>query len=373
MAGPRVLIETSFIDLGAVRSDLERLVLEFGYEALPNANDRAHFEDERKLDSFCTRNTAAADVVVYVLGSNWDNAAYKEFSLAQKHIAAAVAQHKQLYLFLPRNVQFEYQTYLLNKDNASVRYRYVAHPDIYRLIHEISQLAGEDSWQCYDAPQDLLPLLKYQWATTFARLLRQQYQPGGNGIPKPSQNGQAHQWVPYVPSPASSNGMSSNGVHKDGTNGWEQQEPVQESSTHPVEDSLEDFQETPAQELQPQILDEIEEPTVSEDALPALEEDLDIPVELDEETLLQNKFIRHLSQGHQLPIEAIVEGLEAMDEAADLKDYFRTVSEGGNGRKWSFDCIDEPGSIQSINEVRALLGKEPYELPEKEWKAAVFS
>ena len=50
----------------------------------------------------------------------------------------------QVFIFIEQNVYSEYQTYLLSKDNADIKYQFVDNPNVYKFIDSVHNLPANN-------------------------------------------------------------------------------------------------------------------------------------------------------------------------------------------------------------------------------------
>ena len=68
----------------------------------------------------------------------------------------------------------EYQTYLLNKGNEQIKYKYVDDSKIYEFIEEVSRLKVNNNIKGFGSITDITKYLKEQFAGLFKRFLDEQ-------------------------------------------------------------------------------------------------------------------------------------------------------------------------------------------------------
>ena len=126
MARPRIFISSTFFDLRQVRSDLERFVKELGYDSVRNETGEIPYGKDEKLEEYCYKEISEIDILVGIVGGRFGSEAEnKSYSITQTEIKTAIQQEKQVYIFVEKSVLSEYQTYLINSDNQTTKYRFV--------------------------------------------------------------------------------------------------------------------------------------------------------------------------------------------------------------------------------------------------------
>ena len=86
-------------------------------------------------------------------------------------LRTAIEQGKQVYVFIEKSVQSEYQTYLRNKENKELRYASVDDVRVYEFIEEIHGLKVNNQIQGFESVTDITYYLREQWAGLFQRLM----------------------------------------------------------------------------------------------------------------------------------------------------------------------------------------------------------
>lgn len=175
MARPRVFVSSTFYDLKQVRSDLERFILEMGYDPILHERGRIPYGSQEKLEEYAYREIDLSDILVCVIGGRYGTpSAESPYSITQKELKRAIDLGKALFVFVERGVFSEYYTYLSNKDSKEIRYHFVDNPAIYKFVEEVEKLPKNNPITPFDSAQDIVGFLKEQWAGLFQRYLQQQ-------------------------------------------------------------------------------------------------------------------------------------------------------------------------------------------------------
>ncbi len=175
MAKPKVFISSTFFDLRQVRADLDRFIKELGYDSVLNEMGNIPYGKEEKLEEYCYKEIGGIDILVAIIGGRFGSESHQEgYSISQIEIKTALEQNKQVYLFIDKNVLAEYQTYLFNKGNATIKYRFVDNIRIYDFIEFVEALPNNNTIQPFETSNDIIIYLKEQWAGLFQRFLQEQ-------------------------------------------------------------------------------------------------------------------------------------------------------------------------------------------------------
>lgn len=117
MAKPRVFISSTFYDLKQIRADLERFILEVGYEPVQHERGQVPYGSQEKLESYCYKEINQVDIVVNIVGGRFGSVSFEEAnSISQMELKTALKLNKQSYIFVDASVMAEYRMYLSNKD-----------------------------------------------------------------------------------------------------------------------------------------------------------------------------------------------------------------------------------------------------------------
>jgi hypothetical protein len=175
MARPRVFISSTFYDLRQIRADLDSFIRRMGYESVRNESGKIPYGKDEKPEEYCYREIGFCDIVVAVIGGKYGSQSQQSaYSISQEEIRAAVKQDKSLFVFIEKGVFSEYQTYLRNKETASIKYSYVERPEIYQFIEEVYNLPKNNPIHPFETAEDIIQFLQEQWAGLFHRFLQQQ-------------------------------------------------------------------------------------------------------------------------------------------------------------------------------------------------------
>lgn len=317
MARPRVFISSTFFDLRQVRADLERFVKDLGYDTVRNETGDIPYGRDQKLEEYCYKEISEIDILVGVVGGRFGSEAERgNYSITQIEIKTAIEQNKQVYLFIEKNVLAEYQTYLINKENDSIKYRFADDKRIYKFIEEIYALPKNNIIHAFETALDITSFLREQWAGLFRDLLTQQTQKGqydNMSLKVNELNEVASTLQTYL-----ENILTNVSTEKDVTNTLISKEQKR----------LENFQLM-------QRLKEI-------------------------------GYIDHLTSTHELTIEQVVTALNKAKTFSDLRTIFLEDSKINNDDNYTYECLFSENSLRDIDRARNIIGKPVYELSDAE-------
>lgn len=176
MAKPRIFISSTFYDLRQIRSELDKFIMNLGYEPIRNEEGDIPYGKEDELQKYCYREIENVDILVSIIGNRYGSPAViedkeKEYSVTQQEIKTAYERNKQVYIFIDKNVLTEYETYLLNKKNKDITYKYVDNPNIYRFIEEVKSWSHNNNIKDFETADDITRYLKEQFAGLFKQYM----------------------------------------------------------------------------------------------------------------------------------------------------------------------------------------------------------
>lgn len=175
MAKPRIFISSTFYDLRQVRSDLDIFIENLGYVPVRNEEGDIPYGKDDALEEYCYKEIKAVDVLVSIIGGRFGSESRKNnSSVSQIELRTALKENKQVYIFIEKNVLSEYETYLLNKENSSLKYKYVDDIRIYQFIEEVKNLNTNNNIKGFEIASDISRYLKEQFAGLFQRFLEEQ-------------------------------------------------------------------------------------------------------------------------------------------------------------------------------------------------------
>lgn len=175
MAKPRIFISSTFYDLKQVRSDLDLFIENIGYDSVRNEEGDIPYGKEEALEEYCYKEIKSVDILVSIVGGRFGSESKKSnSSVSQIELRTALKENKQVYIFIEKNILSEYETYLINKDNNSMKYKYVDDVRIYQFIEEVKNLNANNNIKGFESASDISKYLKEQFAGLFQRFLEEQ-------------------------------------------------------------------------------------------------------------------------------------------------------------------------------------------------------
>lgn len=317
MARPRIFISSTFFDLRQVRADLERFVKDLGYDTVRNETGGIPYGKDQKLEEYCYKEISEIDILVGIVGGRFGSEAERgNYSITQVEIKTAIEQNKQVYIFIEKNVLAEYQTYLMNKENETTKYRFVEDKRIYKFIEEIYALPKNNIVHPFETALDITTFLREQWAGLFRDLLNQQ-----------TKRGQYENINTKV-------------------------NELTEVST-----TLKTYLEN--------VLESVTKEKTEAEKLISKEKQ-----RLEKFHLLQRvneiRYIDHLIKSHHLTIEKVVEAIMKAHNLTELKQLLNKESAIFDNEEMDYSCMFDADNFIEINKARELLGLKDLELTDEE-------
>jgi len=155
MARPRVFISSTYYDLKQTRENLDQFLTGLGYDTVRNEHGDIPYGNKEELEKYCYKEVNNIDIFVSIIGGRFGSEAKdSEWSISNEELRTAINNGKQVYIFIEKSVDNEYETYLLNKDNADTKYKYVDNVKIYQFLEEIHKLTTNNNIKTFDSSSE---------------------------------------------------------------------------------------------------------------------------------------------------------------------------------------------------------------------------
>ena len=176
MAQPRIFISSTFYDLRQVRDDLERSILELGYEPVRHEAGSVPYTKDERLEAAAYREVELCDIIVAVVGGRFGTESQEEpgYSISNVELRRALERGIQVFVFVDKNVLGEHSTYKLNKDNKTIKYSAVNDARVFEFLDELYALPRNNHIASFEVASDITAYLKAQFAGLFQRFLQEQ-------------------------------------------------------------------------------------------------------------------------------------------------------------------------------------------------------
>lgn len=205
MAGLRVFISSTCVDLQNERAQLRTLLSRLGHEPLMSDFSDVLYDHRLHTHSSCIRDASKADVMIVIIGSrfggtvvpqalgNLDTDAAKskssqadilssaeKISISQAEVIQAVCDGIPVFTFVDARVYAEHHVYQINKGHENsdkIRYPSISKPEtakyIFEFINYITHQISGNSITPYSSFSDIEDHLIKQWSMLFQRLLQE--------------------------------------------------------------------------------------------------------------------------------------------------------------------------------------------------------
>lgn len=183
MARPRVFVSSTYYDLKHVRASMEVFIDSLGFDAILFEKGDVAFHPDSALDESCYREARTSDIFVLIVGGRYGSPASSERkgsseiptdyeSITRREFEAAQEADIPTFILVDGAVHAEYQTFIRNRDNKSVKYAHVDSPNVFILLESIFELGRNNPVFAFDRATDIEAWLREQWAGLFRELLR---------------------------------------------------------------------------------------------------------------------------------------------------------------------------------------------------------
>lgn len=177
MAKPRVFLSSTYYDLKQIRADIEKFIKEMGYEPVLNEHGNIPYGKEDSLEEYCYREIQFVDIVVSIIGGRFGTESnHSGNSISQIEVKTALEDNKQVYIFIQKAVDNEYNLWCANKEITTINYPNVDNAKVFEFIDQIRALPNNNQIATFETATDIIYYLKEQWAGLFQRFLQDQAQ-----------------------------------------------------------------------------------------------------------------------------------------------------------------------------------------------------
>ncbi|WP_347375135.1 DUF4062 domain-containing protein [Aequorivita sp. Q41] len=317
MAKPRIFISSTFFDLRQVRADLERFIKEMGYESVRNETGSIPYGKDLKLEDYCYREIIGIDILVGIIGGRFGSSSeHSNYSITQTEIKTALEQNKNVYVFIDKNVHSEYETYLINKDNNNVQYRYADDVKIYEFIEEIYSLPKNNIIQSFETAQDITSFLREQWAGLFKDLLAQE--------------------------------QKRENYENISTKVTELNEVSSTLKTY-LESVLESVNGEHSNEVITKEKERLEQFHLAQ-------------------KVFKLGYIGHLIRGHEIELDQVIDSIKTSETLKELNSKLSNIAEENTSEEDSMGCMFDKPALEDINKARKIFNLPSFEPTKKEWE-----
>lgn len=171
-----MFLSSTFYDLRYVRDDLERFVLDMGYEPIRNETGAIPYDRAVTLEKSAYLEIERCDMIVCIIGGRYGTESRDEsgHSITQNELKTALTKGIQVFIFIDQNVHAEYFTYVANKENKDLKFSHANDRKVYEFIEQILALPKNNPVSTFRSSREIIEFLRAQWAGLFQRFIQEQ-------------------------------------------------------------------------------------------------------------------------------------------------------------------------------------------------------
>jgi len=183
MEKPRVFISSTFYDLKHVKISLQKFTDRLGYEALLSDKAEIASNSELTVDESYYREVSNCDMFVLILGGKYSAVADEKMlknkdefferyeSMTKNEFETALARNIPIYIMMDKSVGFEFETFKRNRDNENIQYAHVDSVKIFRLIDDLLSKSENYPIKQFEQLSEIEEWLQGEWAKLFRKLI----------------------------------------------------------------------------------------------------------------------------------------------------------------------------------------------------------
>ena len=147
-----------------------------GYEAVRNETGAIAYGQESPPEKYAYREVGLCDIIVTVIGGRFgtESREHEGVSITQKELLTALEHGVQVFIFIEQSVLSEFATYRFNKENKTVKYRFVDDVRVFEHIEMLHGLPKNNPMAPFQTGKEIIEYLRAQWAGLFQRFLSEQ-------------------------------------------------------------------------------------------------------------------------------------------------------------------------------------------------------
>jgi hypothetical protein len=171
MASPKIFVSSTCYDLKQIRQDIEGFIKYYGYEAILSERHSIPYNVKDDLESDCYNEISSCDMLVGIVGGVFGSESLDKSgdSISMKEMKKAIEDNKQVYIFIDRNVNTEFNTYSRNV-GKDIKYAFVDDTKIFTFI-EFLKSKNNIIINDFSTADDIVTCLRSQWAGLFQTYL----------------------------------------------------------------------------------------------------------------------------------------------------------------------------------------------------------
>ncbi|AUM91523.1 DUF4062 domain-containing protein [Clostridium botulinum] len=184
---PRIFISSTYYDLKYIRNNIERFIIQYGFEPVLFESGNVYFQPNKDLDMSCYNEVKQCHMMILLIGGRYGAPASEDnnqdyisnyeknyISITRKEFREANESKIPIFIFIDKNVQAEYYTYIKNKDlyrqlveNDKFEFAHVDDIHVFEFIEEVKNIA----FYAFEKYEDIEKYLINQWSSMFYEYL----------------------------------------------------------------------------------------------------------------------------------------------------------------------------------------------------------
>ncbi len=181
MAAPKVFVSSTCFDLGEIREQLKRFILNYGFEAILSENGDVFYHPDLHTHESCLNEVSNCQMFILIIGGRFggEYIADRSKSITNAEYLAARNSGIPVFTYVRSGVLSNHHVYQQNKKKdfaleidypAIEKQEYAA--DIFGFIDDIRKSPLNNAIEGFDGFSDIENHLRKQWAGLFYELLR---------------------------------------------------------------------------------------------------------------------------------------------------------------------------------------------------------
>lgn len=179
MAVPRIFISSTCYDLKEHRFIIKEDLENIGYEVVLSEKGDIPYVDKSGLEKSCYMEVSQCDILVGIIGGRFGSeseikqeGADRSLSITMSEIKYALSNKKLVFIFVDNNVDSEYKTYSINKDNCNgIRWAHVDDVRIFEFLRTLYEMKIVPIIP-FSLSSDIVGILKKQLAGALGRFIQ---------------------------------------------------------------------------------------------------------------------------------------------------------------------------------------------------------
>ena len=182
---PTVFISSTIEDLHHVRDAIRETVQELGYQPVMSDHGEIGYMNDWSAAESCFRTVPDCQIMVLVIGKRYGSMIVhngEKISVTEREYDVCMAKSPRLIVFVEAEVLHFEKVYNQNKDNRTVFPNMDNAERTFALLQKVRSAPNRNGILPFATAADVRELLKKQFATLFADLLKENGNPSKNAL-----------------------------------------------------------------------------------------------------------------------------------------------------------------------------------------------